>query len=99
DRHGGAELGGPGDPRRETVAGEQCGGGRDLIGTDLDQQTASGRQPGGRGRGGAAGEVQTVRTAVERGRRFVIAGLRRQLCEGFRRYVRRVRQQDIDPPA
>ena len=73
--------------------------GADLRRTDLDQQVPAGGQPGRGGRGDAAQQRQPVGPAVESGPGLVLAGLGRHHRDRLGRDVRRVRDEQVDPPA
>ena len=73
-------------------------GGVDLRLPDLDQEVAAGRQPVRGRRGDPAQRVEPVRPTVERGPGLVLAGLGRHQRDRLGRDVRRVRDQQVDPP-
>ena len=72
--------------------------GRRLALAGLEQQRAARGEPLRGGRDHPPGDVQTVRSAVERHPRLVQPGLRRHQRDRVAGHVRHVGEQQVDPP-
>ena len=81
------------------TAGEGVEGRGGLPFARLDQEAAAGGEPAGRLGGDPAQDVESVRTAVERDQRFVVAGFRGQQADLARGDVGHIGREDGDPAA
>jgi hypothetical protein len=90
-------LVGPNQPA--TTVPEDRGESRCLGNAGLDDDDASGGEPGGQAGRDPAVYVEPVGAAVERDQRLVVAGLGRHQCDLRRRHVGSVRHEYVDPAA